>query len=260
VAAPATHPVSRYVPLLIEGDLRGLLDLFADAPRINDPWLGWIEEAMLELFVATSSKGLIERRARVEHVATTATPLGAVEECIVTLVRRGETVRLPVAIAGAGSVGALTSLHVYHSMRPLTGAHAVRRPILPAKPGLRLPLIVERLHEGIAAADVRGVLRQFDVRGLLREAESERHVIRGADELELFFGRLLARGGISAERCTLTDDGSSCALEYNLIEWDELHVPHQAGLAVYERSPAGLLAAVRLYDDIERPAWVRGPA
>jgi hypothetical protein len=253
VAAPVTHAVSLYVPLLIDGDLQGLLDLFANAPRINDPWQGWIDEAKLELFVATSSEGLIERRASVEHVATTSTPLGAVEECILSLVRRGETVRLPVAIAAASSSAGLTSVHVYHSMRPLTGAHAIRRPILPGLPELRLPRVVERLHERIATADVAGVLELFDARGVLREPESECDVIRGVDELARFFGRLLAQGGISVERCSLTDDGSSCALEYNLIEWDDLDLPHQAGLAVYDRSPAGLLAAVRLYDDIERP-------
>jgi hypothetical protein len=29
-------------------------------------------------------------------------------------------------------------------------------------------------------------------------------------------------------------------------------LPHQAGIAVYERARSGLRAAVRLYDDIER--------
>lgn len=251
--APA-HPVSRYVPLLIEGDVRGLLDLFGNTPRINDPWLGWIEQAKFEMFVAASCEGLGERRAHVEHVTTTSTSVGAVEECILSLVRRGETLRLPVAIAAVTSSNVLTSIHVYHSMRPLTGAHAVRPPILPPRPGLGLPAVVQRYHEMLATADVPGMLEQFDGAGILREPENEGQVHRGKDELGRFFSRLLAQGGMSVERCSLTDDGSSCALEYNLTQWDNLLLPHQAGLAVYERSHAGLLAAVRLYDDIERPA------
>ena len=246
------HPVSRYVPLLIEGDLEGLLDLFGNVPRINDPWLGWIEETKFELFVASSSAGLAERRARVEHVATTSTPLGAVEECILSLVRRGATVRVPVAIAAATAADVLTSIHVYHSLQPLTGGHAIRGPLLSAQPGIRLPTVVDRYHQMLAVADVPGLVEQFFGDGVLREPENE-NVHRGKQELRHYFRRLLAPGGITVERCSLTDDGSSCALEYNLTEWDSLPLPHQAGLAVYERAPTGLLAEVRLYDDIERP-------
>jgi len=253
MAAPTMHPVTRYVPLLIDGDLRGLLDLFGDSPRINDPRLGWIEAAKFELFVAASSEGLAERGAKVEHLTTTSTPLGAVEECILSLVRRGETIRLPVAIAAATSSDVLTSIHVYHSMRPLTGVHAIRPPILGAQPGLRLPQVVEQYHEMLAHADVSGILEQFDADGVVREPGGERQAHRGKAELRRFFGRMLAPGGMSIERCSFTDDGSCCALEYNLTEWDDLPLPRQAGLAVYDRAGAGLLGAVRLYDDIERP-------
>jgi len=72
-------------------------------------------------------------------------------------------------------------------------------------------------------------------------------------DLGRFFGRLFVSGGISVERCSLTDDGTSCALEYNLTSWGSVLLPHQAGIAVYERARTGLLGAVRLYDDVERP-------
>lgn len=135
-----THPVSRYVPLLIDGDIEGLVDLFGNAPRVNDPRLGWVEGTLFEQFVATSSNGLVERRAQVEHLTTTSTSLGAVEECILTLARGGEMVRLPVAIAAVLASDVLTSVHVYHSMRPLMGAHAIRPPVLPPRgPGSSSP-------------------------------------------------------------------------------------------------------------------------
>lgn len=248
-----THPVSRYVPLLIAGDVEGLIDLFGNAPRINDPRLGWIEGARFEPFVAASFDGLTERQARVEHLTTTSTPLGAVEECILSLVRRGGTVRLPVAIAAVIASDVLTSIHVYHSLWPLVGAHAIRSPILPGRLGLGLPRVVERYHEMLAAADVSGLLEQFEAGGQLREASGERALHRGPGALARFFAKLLEVGGMSMEHCTLTDDGTSCALEYNLTAWGSAPLPHQAGIAVYERAGAGLLAAVRLYDDIARP-------
>jgi hypothetical protein len=246
------HPVRRYVPLLMDGDVEGLLDLFGDAPRINDPRLGWIQRREFELFVAASSEGLAERQARVEHLTTTITTLGAVEECVLTLVRRGETVRLPVAIAAVIASDVLTSVHIYHSMWPLMGAHAIRHPFLPASSGIPLPDVIERYHEMLEAGDAAGILEEFDVDGVLREPADEGESHRGKAELLRFFDRVFERGGMSVERCSLTDDGTSCALEYNMTAWGSALLPHQAGIAVYQRSRAGLLAAVRLYDDIER--------
>ena len=51
----------------------------------------------------------------------------------------------------------------------------------------------------------------------------------------------------------VTDDGVRCALEYNLVRWGSHDLPPQAGLGVYERGTGGLLAAVRIYDDVEAP-------
>jgi hypothetical protein len=51
----------------------------------------------------------------------------------------------------------------------------------------------------------------------------------------------------------VTDDGARCALEFNCRRWGSHDLPPQAGLAVYERGPDGLLAAARVYDDIDAP-------
>jgi hypothetical protein len=42
-------------------------------------------------------------------------------------------------------------------------------------------------------------------------------------------------------------------LEYNCVRWGDHVVPPQAGIGVYERNPDGLLAAVRIYDDVAAP-------
>ena len=57
----------------------------------------------------------------------------------------------------------------------------------------------------------------------------------------------------------MTDDGVRCALEYNCVRWGSHDLPPQAGIGVYERGPDGLLAAARVYDDIEAPVESSGP-
>jgi hypothetical protein len=52
----------------------------------------------------------------------------------------------------------------------------------------------------------------------------------------------------------VTDDGVRCALEYKCVRWGRHDLPPQAGIGVYERGRSGLLAAARVYDDIEPPA------
>ena len=51
----------------------------------------------------------------------------------------------------------------------------------------------------------------------------------------------------------MTDDGVRCAVEYNCVRWGAHELAPQAGIAVFERGPDGLLIAVRVYDDVEAP-------
>jgi hypothetical protein len=51
----------------------------------------------------------------------------------------------------------------------------------------------------------------------------------------------------------MTDDGVRCALEYNCVRWGSHDLQPQAGIGVYERGPDGVLAAARVYDDVEAP-------
>jgi hypothetical protein len=246
------HPISRYIPLLIEGDERGLRDLFHGAPRVNDPHLGWVEESRFEQFVANSHQGLRERSAAVEHVATTDTGSSATEECVLTLVRSGSRVSLPVAITSDTSRDArLESVRIYHSMWPLLGFHLVRAPILPAL-AFVLPDVIGRYHDCLARGDLAGILQQFAPRGELREANGRAHVHRGVAELRRFFALLFSNGGgLGLEHCAIADVGTSCALEYVVTTWGRSPLPYQAAAAVYERADTGLLSEVRMYDDVE---------
>ena len=64
---------------------------------------------------------------------------------------------------------------------------------------------------------------------------------------------LCVAGGIGLQPCVVTDDGVRCALEYNCVRWGSHDLPPQAGIVVFERGPDGLLAVVRIYDDVEAP-------
>jgi hypothetical protein len=249
------HPISRYVPLLIAGDEQGLRDLFTGAPRVNDPRLGWIEDARFAEFVSNSHQGLTDRGASVEHVTTTATGAGATEECVLTLVHSGYAVALPVAIASETSPDALLeSVRIYHSMWPLVGFHLVRGPVLPSITALALPDVVGRYQDCLARGDLGGVLEQFAPEGEVREASGPAVLHRGLDDLRRFFSLLFSNGGgLGLEHCAVADEGASCALEYVVTAWGRSAFPPQAAASVYERADTGLLAAVRMYDDIERP-------
>jgi hypothetical protein len=77
---------------------------------------------------------------------------------------------------------------------------------------------------------------------------------RGPSELRSFFAMSFgAGGGVPLEPCAVTAEDVRCALEYNCARWGSHELPPQAGLAVFEQSSAGLLTAVRVYDDIEAP-------
>ena len=94
----------------------------------------------------------------------------------------------------------------------------------------------------------------FEPDGYYREPIGPHNAHRGGPELRSFFTTCFsAGGGIGLENCAVTDDGVRCALEYNCVRWGSHDIPPQAGIGVFERGPDGLLAAARVYDDVEAP-------
>jgi hypothetical protein len=133
----------------------------------------------------------------------------------------------------------------------------VRPPILAAGPG-RLTGVVGQYQAALAAGDIETVVGAFAPDGYFRGPFGPLHEHRGTAELRSFFARCFsAGGGIGLEDCAVTDDGVRCALEYNCVRWGRHDLPPQAGIGVYERGPDGLLAAVRVYDDVEAPGAPR---
>jgi hypothetical protein len=280
-AALANDAVPYYEGIMADEPEALLRSFAAQHPVLDDPRVGYVEgERGLRAFVTGTAQWLRERDAVVENAALTHTPTRTVEEVVLHLLADdGGRVELPVAIVSDRNPNrTLKVIRVYHSMWPLTGEHGVRSSLLPADPALQLPGgVVSDYQKALAKGDVEGIVRTFEADGYVREPSGNQYLHRGTDELRAFYAALFGRGsgilqrgpepirslyetlfsdggGIPLEHCTLTDDGVRCAIEYNVVHWGEDEVPPQAGVAVYERGNGGLLAAARIYEDMEPPA------
>ena len=247
-----------YYEGILAGEPDALVRSFAWLPTVDDPRAGHLEGAEeFHAFVYEMANWLRERDAVVENVALTLTQARTVEEVVLHLLRDdGGRVELPVAIVSdRNPERTLKAIRVYHSMWPLTGSHDVRPPLLPEDPVLRAEGSPGDYQRALAEGDLKGVLEIFEPDGYAREPSGGAYLHRGTEGLRELYAHMFANsGGIPLEHCTLTDDGTRCAIEYNCVRWGVTDIPPQAGVAVYERGNSGLLSAARIYDDVEPPA------
>jgi hypothetical protein len=248
-------PLARFYTAVIGGDLQGLAGLFADAPRIDDPLHGRVAgDDDLQPYIVRAHRWLADRFAEVHPVARTLTRTRTVEEVVLRLYHDGRDIELPVALVGDVWGDGLTGVRIYNSTYPLTGGHAVRPPVLKGNPQLVMPDVIGRYQDALGDGRLDDILACFDGDAYAREPSGGEYVYRGPERLREFYGAILADGGITLEHCTVTDDGKRCAVEYNATAWGGTTLTPQAGVAVYERAPSGLLGAARIYDDVDPPA------
>ncbi len=256
-AQGANDAVPYYEGIMAE-EPGALVRSFAGEPRVNDPRVGHVEgDREFRAFVSGTAEWLRERDAVVENVALTRTPARTVEEVVLHLLaENGERVELPVAVVSDRNPDrTLKTIRVYHSMWPLTGEHRVRPPLLPADPELHAEGTPGDYQRALAEGALEAIVGIFDPDGYAREPSGGAYLHRGEEGLREVYVHMFANGGgIPLEHCTLTDDGVRCAIEYNCVRWGVTDIPPQAGVAVYERGSSGLLAAARIYDDVEPPA------
>ena len=256
-AARTNDAVAYYEGIMAE-EPDALIRSFAGEPRVNDPRVGYVEGVReFRAFVSGTAAWWRERDAVVENVALTRTQPRTVEEVVLHLLADdGSRVELPVAIVSdRNPERTIKMIRVYHSMWPLTGEHAVRPPLLPADPDLHAEGVVGDYQRALAEGDLQGIVSTFEPDGYAREPSGGAYLHRGVEGLRTLYEHMFANGGgIPLEHCTVTDDGVRCAVEYNCVRWGVMEIPPQAGVAVYERGSSGLLAAARIYDDVEPPA------
>ena len=255
-AAGQADPVGQYVAALNKGDTHVLETTWPGEVVVYDPGYGEIRgHRRLRQFVRRSQSWLAERHTRVETVASTVAGDRAVVELVAHLAYDGRELAWPVAVVAESPDDRSVVFRSYFSLRAVDGQRHLRPAIL--KPGLAHPGdVVGRYQGALAAGDAEAVVRTFEPDGYYREPSGPLFTHRGAGELGSFFTMCFsAGGGIGLQHCAVIDDGVRCALEYNCVRWGRHDLPPQAGIGVYERGgEGGLLAAARVYDDIEPPA------
>jgi hypothetical protein len=253
------HEHLRSVPFfdgLLTGEVDALIESFSGVPEVHHPVRGRIKgEGAFRHFVTEMTSWLAERKAKVENVNFLITDHRGVEEAVLHLDGGGGRVGLPLALAADRDQDRrVMELRLYFSSWPLTGRHANRPPLLQPDVDLHGPDVVDEYQRALATGDVEAIVGAFEPDGYMREPAGDGYVHRGTDELrahyELFFSN---GGGIPLEQCAVTDDGRTCALEYNVVAWGRTALSPEAGIAVYERGDGGKLAAARVYDDSDPP-------
>jgi hypothetical protein len=253
-AAGQADPVGQYVSALNRGDAHVLETAWPGQVVVYDPRAGEVRgHRQLRRFISQSQSWLAERRARIETVASTGAAGRAVVELLAHLDGGGREVAWPVAVVAESRDDLKVVFRTYCSLGAVDGRRHVRPPILGPE-NLQPGDVVGRYEAALDAGDTDAIVSSFAPDGYYREPSGPDAAHRGAAELRSFFAeRFSAGGGIGLQRCAVTDDGMRCAVEYNFLRWGSHNLPPQAGIGVYERGPGGLLAAARIYDDVQAP-------
>jgi ketosteroid isomerase-like protein len=253
-ATGQADPVGRYFTALNNGDTHVLETVWPGEVVVYDPRAGEVRgHKQLRRFVRRNQSWLAERQARIETVAATWAGGRAVVELLAHLTDEGRELAWPVAVVAESPDDRSVVFRTYCSQWPVDGRRHVRPPIL--TPATVLPGdVVGRYCAALEAGDAEAIVNTFAPDGYFRESLGPRRLHRGARELRSFFVSCFgAGGGVGLQPCAVTDDGVRCVLEYNCVRWGSHDLQPQAGIGVFERGRDGLLAAVRVYDDVEAP-------
>jgi len=243
-AAGHTDPVGQYLAALTGGDPHAIEDAWPERVVVFDPRAGEVRgHRQLTEFVRRSHRLLDQFRAEVAPVGQTVVAGRAVMELRGQVTYQGAERPWPVAIV-ADSHGDSIVFRSYFSRQPTEGQRFPRPAFLPGGPAGPGDVVGRHLR-ALAAGDVDAVLATFGPDAYLRETAGLTH--RGGDELRAYVKSV---SSAELQPCVMTDDGSVCVLEFNCLRLGGRETSPQAGLAVYERGPDGLLAAVRVYGDL----------
>ncbi len=246
--------MTQYLQALEGGNARELETIWPGTIVIEDPRVGTIRgHRGLREFVGRNRTWLTGLHATTEPLASTSSGRRAVVELVARLDDRGQRISWPIAVVAESPDDRSVLFRTYCSQWPVDGRHHVRPPILEPGEG-HLEGVVSRHVAALAAGDVAACVQTFTDSGYLRGSFGPDASHQGTRALDTYYSDCFsAGGGIELECCCVTDDGTRCVVEYNLVRWGRHAMAPQAGLAVFERDPAGLLSAVRIYDDVQPP-------
>lgn len=241
--------VQNLYPALIAGNVGSVLPCFGMKATIDTPSGG---KQLPPEWVSEERSWLAVHSAEAKSVSTIATETRVAHEIALTLQIDGKTVELPVLLIADIAENSLRDLRIYHSTWPLSGRHMVRAPLLEPNANAELTEPVASYEKALAAGNIDALQALFEEDGYVREPSGEAHKHVG-EAREKFYGPLRKTGGVPLKTATVTDDGYLTVIEYICDEWGGTRLPAQAGAAVWERSAAGAIAGVRIYDDVMPP-------
>ena len=253
-AAGRADPATQYLTALEAGDSEVLETIWPGEVVVYDPLAGVIRgHKQLRDFIRRNQAWEAKSLLKTERVASTRAGDRAVVELVAHLAEDGREVLFPLAVVAESPDDRRVVFRTYCSHIPLEGRHYVRSPIL--EPARSIPGdVVGRYLAALESGDTEAIVSTFAPDGYFREPPGPDYSHRGNEQLRSYFSRCFsAGGGLSLEQCASTDDGVTCAMEYNLVRWGSHEVLPQAGVAIFERGGDGLLAAVRMYDDVQAP-------
>jgi len=253
-AAGLADPAMQYLSALNAGDARVLETVWPGEVVVYDPRAGVIRgHRQLHQFIRTNHSWFAARHTEIETVASTCHGRRSVLEFVAHLRGNdGPDVDWPVAVVCESPDDLSVVFRTYCSQVPVDGRHHFRPAIL-APTDVRPPEIVGRYLAAMDAGDAGAIVATFAPGGYYRSPIGPHAGHRGAADLLAYFTEQVG-GGVGRQRCSVTDDGLTCAVEHNIVRWGHKQLRPQAGLGVYERGAGGLLAAVRDYDDVEPSA------
>ncbi len=246
--------IMNFYAALFDGDINDIRSMFVGEPFLNEPTKGPVQgKRAFDHFVRNYRQWMQRRNPRVDHIGSITGDNRTVEECILHLDYKGESIDLPVAVIADLEGDKFTQIRIYHSMWPLFKHHSVRVPTLPVSDTLQVPPLIDQYMKCLSEGDAETIIGLFEKEAYVREPSGGEFKHTGLSAVSTFYKMALSNGGIPLEHCTCTYDGINCAVEYTINKWGNNDLPTQAGIAVYEKGSSGLLSAVRIYDDVKPP-------
>jgi len=245
-----------YFDGLLSDDPEILVGSFAGEPQLHDPIQGRVKgAAAFTRYARASAADLKARNAEVEAVDLIVSETRTVEEVVLSYDGDSGRIRLPMAIVADREPGGLiVELRLYFSTWPITGEHAVRQPLLQLDPDLNEPPIVAEYFHALAAGDIDRILATLDPDASIREPSGDAFVHSGLEDVREMYTFFFSNGGgVALDHCSITEEGGTSALEYNVMKWGSTTLPPQAGIAVYVLGDSGKVSRVRIYDDSNPP-------
>src|SRR5689334_8659459 len=144
------------------GEMGAIVGSFAGEPEVHHPVRGRVKGAAFERFATETNAWLAERDAVVEDVNFIVTHGHRIEEVVLHLDGEEGRVELPVAVASESGKEGITEMRIYFSGWALTGAHAIRPPLLQPDPDLHGPDVVGAYQRALAAGEVEAVMATFE--------------------------------------------------------------------------------------------------